>query len=452
MFNNNRHLNIFEHYTQKGSLPIENNVSRGLAILLNQNSLVLDRFIDYVNTKCLEKKSSCMVPKPQRLNDKEIGIQQQIAKIVQSYPNPQNIIGITLTTSSPINMIENKYDDNNGLITDIVISCKDTLVVIEVKRNAADARLQLKQQVKSIAAEVVRQGGNLPDTELLDGTWEEVISILQDAYNISGNDENSVLGHYLDHLENHYQQWFPVSLLTDIVIERENESAIDKRILSLIQNCCANEHDEEKYTGRYIIPLEYEFCTEAQISMDYETKRLMITIWSGDTKWQGNCLLNKTTHDFSWVYEDSLTVDGIKLDVLTEPYLRLAHFQSTIIAEYFDKGYYQKHYGVSKDKCKDLYNDITREWKKPDWPEFKGLLSKKYKGLIYMSSFEPEFISKFENSNRSYAHVSFGYETSVYFPMDIISKFEKNNSTLKNNDKLAKFIMKVIAELLKKIE
>lgn len=32
MFNNNRHLNIFEHYMQTGLLPIENNVSRGLAI------------------------------------------------------------------------------------------------------------------------------------------------------------------------------------------------------------------------------------------------------------------------------------------------------------------------------------------------------------------------------------------------------------------------------------
>lgn len=56
-------------------------------------------------------------------------------------------------------MAENKYDDNNSLITDIVINSKDTLVFIEVKRNANDARLQLKQQVKSIAAEVVGKGG-----------------------------------------------------------------------------------------------------------------------------------------------------------------------------------------------------------------------------------------------------------------------------------------------------
>ncbi|MBZ4644665.1 MAG: hypothetical protein JG777_154 [Clostridia bacterium] len=451
MFNNNRHLNIFEHYTQKGSLPIENNVSRGLAILLNQNSLVLDRFIDFINSKCFEKKSSCMVPKPQRLNDKEIGIQQQIAKIVQSYPNPQNLIGITLTTASPINMIENKNDDNNGLITDIIISCKDTLVVIEVKRNAVDARLQLKQQVKSIAAEVVRQGGNLPDTELLDGTWEEIISILQDVYNISGSDENSVLGHYINHLENHYQQWFPVSLLTDITIDRENESAVDKRILNLIKNCCENESDAEKYSGRYIIPLEYDFCTEAQLSLDYESKRLMITIWSGDTKWQSYCLFNKTTNDLSWVYENSLTVDGLKLDLLTEPYLRLAHFQSTIIAEYFDKAYYQRNFGVSKDKCMALYNDITREWKRPEWSQFRALLKGKYSGLINMSSFDSDFQSSFENSNRSYAHVSFGYETTAYLPMEVISKYERNNSTLRGNDKLASFISKVINQLMKKI-
>ena len=450
MFNNNRHLNIFEHYTQKGALPIENNLSRGLAILLNQDSLVLDRLIDYINAKCIDKKSICNVPKPQKPDDKDIGIQQQVTKIVQSYPNPKNIVGMTLTTSSPISMAENKYDDNNGLITDIVISCKDTLVVIEVKRNANDARLQLKQQVKSIAAEVVRQGGNLPDTELLDGTWEDIISILQDVYNISASNENSILGHYLRHLENHYPQWFPISLLTDVPIDRENETAIEKRILSLIKNCCEKDSDAEKYSGRYIIPLNYDFCTEAQLSMDYESKRLMVTIWSGDTKWQGYCLFNKTTNDLSWIYENSLTIDGTKLDLLTKPYLRLAHFQSTIIVEYFNKDFYQKHFGVSKDKCIELYNDITKEWKKPDWPQLKSLLKGKYKGLIDMNSFEPNFKNKFENSNRSYAHVSFGYETTVYLSMDVISKYEKKNSTLRDNDKLASFITMVIDQLMKK--
>lgn len=452
MFKNNRHLNIFEHYTQKGSLPIENNVSRGLAILLDQDSLLLDRFIDYINEKCADKEPSCVVPKPQKPSDKDIGIQQQITKIVQSYPNPQIIVGLALTTSSPINMIENKYNDKSGLVTDIAIFCKDTIVIIEVKRNANDARLQLKQQVKGIATMVVEQGGTLPDMVLLDGTWEEIISILQDVYSITGSNENSILGHYLKFLENHYPQWFPVSLLTDIIIDREYESAIEKRIISLIKNCCENESDAEKYSGRYIIPLEYDFCTEAQLSMDYEKKRLMLTIWCGDTKWQSYCLFNKTTNDLSWVYDKSLTVDGHRLALQVNPYLRLAHFQSTIITEDFDKEYFQKNYGVSKEKCMDLYNDITKEWKRPDWPQFKSILNGKYKGLVDMDRFESSFKSKYENSNRSYTHVSFGFRTTVFLPLDVINIYEKNNSTIKGEDKLANFILNVIEQLINKIK
>lgn len=146
-----------------------------------------------------------------------------------------------------MNIIENKKDDNHNLITDIVINCKDTLVIIEVKRDASDARLQLKQQVNSIISEVVRQGGNVPDKELLDGTWEELIVVLKEVYNLTGCNDDSILGHYLKFLENNYQAWFPVSMLTELEVIRENEVAIEKRILKLIQNCCDNENDEKKF-------------------------------------------------------------------------------------------------------------------------------------------------------------------------------------------------------------
>lgn len=176
----------------------------------------------------------------------------------------------------------------------------------------------------------------------------------------------------------------------------------------------------------------------------------MITIWCGDTKWQGNCLLNKTNHNLSWVYNDRLNVDGNELEVITEPYLRLAHFQTSIVIEYFIMDYYKKNFANSKDKCRELYNDISKEWKKQDWNQLKQLLESKYNGLIDNNSFDNSFKNKFEESNRSYAHVSFGYETTVYLPLNIINKYEK--STNKENDKLAKFISKVISELISNIE
>ena len=49
----NRHMNLFEHYRQEGEAPHENNLSRGLAILLGENPLLLERFIDLANSKLL---------------------------------------------------------------------------------------------------------------------------------------------------------------------------------------------------------------------------------------------------------------------------------------------------------------------------------------------------------------------------------------------------------------
>ena len=452
MFNNNRHLNIFEHYTQKGSLPIENNISRGLAILFNQNNLVLDRFIDLLNTKCSEKKSECIVMKPQKPADKEIGIQQQISRIVENIPNPHNIVGITLTTLRQTNWIENKKDDSSNLITDIVINCKDTLIVIEVKRDATDARVQLKQQVNSIISEVVLQGGNVPEKVLLDGTWEELITILQDVFVLTGANAESILGHYLKHLENNYQAWFPVTMFSDIEISKENEVGIDKRIHQLIINCCQNKGDENKYAGRYIVPLTYDFTKEAQIDMDYETKNLTIRVWSGDTKWQGHCLLNNTNNNLAWVFDDEISVDNISLKVLTMPYLRLAHFQTSIIIEYFDNYYYKDKFGVDKELCKKLFEDISKEWKRPDWNELRRRLFIDYKGLINEDSFNINFKNKFEETNRSYAHVSFGYETIVYIPIGTVIKYEKKGSIEKGNDMLATFVNQVITTLIDKIK
>ena len=41
----NRHMNIFESYTQSGNLPIENNISRIFAILLQEYPSLLMLFI-----------------------------------------------------------------------------------------------------------------------------------------------------------------------------------------------------------------------------------------------------------------------------------------------------------------------------------------------------------------------------------------------------------------------
>lgn len=448
VFNNNRHLNIFEHYSQANALPIENNVSRGLAIVMSENALFLDRFIDLINSNC---NVGTHVQKHSNAEDIDIGIQQSITKIVDAYSSPKLIIGVTLTTEKHVEWSEDTIKPGETLITDIVIQCKDTLIVIEVKRNTTDARTQVQAQVESLIHEIEKRNETTPAVEYINGNWEDVIELLQQVYNITGKYESSILGHYLKHLENRYGQWFPVALLSDITISPENRILIEKRLLKIIQNCCQNEDDEKKYTGRYIIPLDYNFLTEAQVDMDYDKKSLMVTMWAGDTKWQGYNLYKTTKNDLSWINENEIIVDGIKLESMVEPYLRLAHFQSTIFAPNIDNRYYDLHFGTDKDKCLALWSDITKEWKRPTWGELQKKLLTQYKGLIDKDEFEQGFTSKFENTNRGYVHVSFGYKVTTYIPEKTFRQLERKGGSEKQDDRLALFINRVIYTIVDKI-
>lgn len=449
MFNNDRHLNIFEHYSQVNAMPIENNVSRGLAIVMNENPLLMDRFIDYINAK---NNLGTEIQKHSKAEDIDIGLQQSIIKIVDAYPSPKLIIGLTLTTEKHVDWIEDVSEPGDALITDIVIQCKDTLVVIEVKRNATDARMQVQAQVERLIHEIEKRNEAVPTVEYINGNWEDVIDILQQVHSITGESESSILGHYLKHLELRYGQWFPVALLSTLNISEENKTSIDKRLLKVIQNCCQNEDAEKKYSGRYIIPLNYTFLSEAQVDMDYEKKCLMVMMWPGDTKWQSYNLYETTKNDLSWINENEVTVDGIKLELSVKPYLRLAHFQSSIFTPYINRAYYDLHFGTDKNKCLALWRVLTKEWKRPKWDELRNILLIEHDGLIDRDEFEKGFSSKFEDSKRGYVHVSFGYQVTSYIPEKIFKQLDRRGSFGKNDDQLAQYITRVIDTMIQDIQ
>ena len=48
-----RHLNVFQAFTQTGNLPIENNISRGLVILFQEEPAFLMMFIDLIRSRLM---------------------------------------------------------------------------------------------------------------------------------------------------------------------------------------------------------------------------------------------------------------------------------------------------------------------------------------------------------------------------------------------------------------
>jgi len=435
-----------------GTLPIENNVSRGFAIILESYPLVLDRFIDYVNRKCTEDNKEVQISKPEKSEDFDVGFQQTIKQIAAAYSDLSIIVGITLTTADDFASDTKDDDTNSNLITDIVVLVSDAAIVIEVKRNQTNAQQQLSQQIGSLINELSPQGntGNIRSATL-SGTWEEILSILQNSLALLHEDRRGVLAQYLQHLELRYQNWFPIKKLTEIEIAEGNAALIDKRITALIQNCCKNPDDAKKYSGRYIIPIDNNYATEAQVSVNYETKDVEVEMWVGDTKSQGFRYFTKIAKDLQWIYDTQLGVGAQQYPMCVRPYFRFAHFQSTITTEFLDSAFCDTNYETDINRWLALWQKVSREWKLDEWPRLKTVLTKELDGIIDNDRFLDRFDVNFEQSNRSYVHVSLGFWITVSIPYDVVCK--KENASLlglKKKDALAELVNTLILKVINK--
>ena len=87
-------MNAFKPYAE--GEPIENNVSRVLAIVLDENRLAFDRFTDLLNAKLLSEKQE-LISKPSAKEDFSIDIQRKVDDIAGQTEGVSRIIPVTLT-------------------------------------------------------------------------------------------------------------------------------------------------------------------------------------------------------------------------------------------------------------------------------------------------------------------------------------------------------------------
>ena len=140
----NRHMNIFHSYTQNESRPIENNISRGFAILLQEHPALLVLLLDKI-----QKDSSALgnlrlpIPESEYLVDFQVETGKFEGPITY-------LIGVTLTAAE---LEDDILTDGNirkrKQITDISIRYDDVLIVIEVKRTSVNCDRQVQAQMKA---------------------------------------------------------------------------------------------------------------------------------------------------------------------------------------------------------------------------------------------------------------------------------------------------------------
>lgn len=451
----NHHLNLFDFYEQKESLPIENNITRGLAISFQESPLLLERFFDYVNEECTEKMPkddhTYYLAKLEKPGDFTIEIQSSINSIVKNIQGPlSNIIGITITTKSPKGSFSLTQDNIENPIPDIVITNLDTLILIEVKCTETDAREQLRNQINALKSQV-----DAPEPVCINCEWAKIITFIQSAISLQGYPENRILSDYLAHLENRYPQWFPVSLLTDSIPKSRQEIVLKKRVEKLTQNCCKLTTNSK---GRTMIPLDKTWCSEVQVNPYLNPKTdeygIQLDFWSGNQKSQSEALfqLPNITDTFK---ETALSVGKETLSLLSKPYLKLYDsFGKEIINIDASKEYCIRKFTNASD-YQHLISNLCGRWvkevssdgtnnSKQSWTALLNLVMEEYKELLDIDIFKKAFNEQITSSSRTQFNLTFGYVTSIYIPSKSAKKHELHYPENLETDSLAQFVNQVI--------
>lgn len=202
--NDSKYFNLFEC-----DETIQNNVARGLAILLRSEPLLLDRFVDMTNEKLHMGRHMDRIPKPTAPSQREVSFSQRPSRLADSENCPLRIVGLTLTPFKTSAAPAEELPED--LVTDVAVHFGDDLVLIEVKTGESDAGEQVTQQARRLRKALERRGEpRLPEVvSPLEITWEEMIDVMGDVYRLQGEDRHSILGQYLHYLASHYPSWYP---------------------------------------------------------------------------------------------------------------------------------------------------------------------------------------------------------------------------------------------------
>lgn len=435
-----RHLNIFHHYTQANSLPIENNLSRGLAIILQEYPAVMMLFIEKLKSQFRKRLKDQINPVKTELDidfpkdTYEVDFQRR----TNSFDVFEHIVGVALTAAD-LQITDNEDDeDATGTtipITDISISYDDTLIIIEVKRDATDCIKQLDNQIQQYKSFITStMGSNSFQEDIVSISWEDITKLLNQFQSINSSKSEKIVTDYLDELVYHFPTWSPAEPLYKLTVF--DKDRINKR-LTVIKNEYLKQHSSDKQLqyDRGAIPLEWNYASECNIFLidNFENEKgeikphICIGVWPSDTCYQFSRLKSKTTFDFAsshYLTRNLQNYGDVKIRI--EPYIKMCHFNKEVMSLHME-------YDANNDNkilnWINLANQITGKRNRDQWDDLKDQIEN---STIFsdkkISWFKTEFCNQFEKTNRNYVVSSIGFEIYAYIEFEEAQRIEKDTN------------------------
>lgn len=421
----NRHLNIFNFFNGSNLDYLEDNLSRAFALCLKYDSVFLDKVLKSVLP---EQKYSELFNTDYPDYKIEIDLQNR-ASGLEGF---SDIIAVACSGKEILDFETVQARETDSPETDVCIVINDACILFEFKRTSEDCAAQLKcqaEKVKRNCSEDVR-------IEYRDLSWSKIVRILLNVSSLQKqiHTENPFTSDFIKFLEN-FPQWFPSRLLKNIPFPKAendpNQYYLESRLKQIKNQIYGEERAKEYASGRYsryVISADgFGWINEIQVEPEQMDGKgfLVIKMYPGDTKQQGKVFFQKNPVGIDW----QAKIAGYLMTA--EPYLRFAHFNSSI--------FWLRPTPEESRKTHNLFNKYAgRHWKK-DWQSIEEVFDRNISDWKNRCDWRDEI----ENSNRGYFDLALGTLLTVYLPYEECQRLDDSET----ETKLASKIREIIDEI-----
>lgn len=293
------YMNLFEHYRHDiASIPLENNLTRIFARILNDNYYVTDAFFRLVNKKLIDDGIGNIYDD---VDDQivNVDIQKTIGKLNEDLSELtqeeryNKVIGIALTAENINFNNEEVNDATEQQRPDIYVMFNNYNFIIEAKKTCEDCSKQLKEYIKAI----VQNGkdnnikNNYNNYKLVSVSWDEIVSILEKAKEMKQSD--LIVDEYLEYLNNHFSNLFDVRPLKKALQDQGeiNKTLFNKRIDYALSNIISYFNDgiysNNNNSGGVLYLKDDKYQQRISFEdVDIISSQYVIKTWIADTKSQ----------------------------------------------------------------------------------------------------------------------------------------------------------------------
>ncbi len=416
----NSHLNIFKSYTNTDqTYQIENNLTRALAISLQEDSL----FFHEVFKEIL--KGTNFYNQLFESLESETNVSINIQKRASQIANFDHIFAISLSESEISDFWKQNYDKNYDPICDLVIQINNIVLVFEAKRDDVNCTAQLYNQILNIintenepkAFNKENYGDLITPFDL---NWPKLmaIAVKVSSFEKTMNSQNRFLSDFISLVKQHNFRWLPEPSIS--ALQPENKDAIKRRFESTIEEVAkTTEISKLNYNDRLGLEFYRNWAKEILFWIK-DNGNLGASIYPGNTKGQGYSLFENTPR-----FREKLTILGNDYNTNYSYHIKLTSFQK----------YFQGLWFSETDLKKPLYtienfNNYTGRKKRGNqWEQLATLFDD---CLNYDWKKQCDWENSVINSGKNQFDISFGYEVHIEIPFEKLKELDQKQSELDN--------------------